>query len=158
MNSGKELNGKRRMKYRKAIFIITYAKTKKGVEYLLLKRMLHWSGWEFPKGAIKFLETKRATVKRELFEETGLTPVKIKRFDYSGRYDYDKIFPDRPKIQGQTFYLYAVEVNKEEVRVDKLEHSDHKWVSFARALKMLKFSNQKKSLKIINDWLKEKSH
>jgi 8-oxo-dGTP pyrophosphatase MutT (NUDIX family) len=146
------------VKYRKAIFIVTYAKTKKGVEYLLLKRMLHWTGWEFPKGAIKFLETKHATVKRELFEETGLKPLKIKKFDYSGKYNYNKIFSDRPKIQGQSFSLYAAEVKKEEVRPDKLEHSDYKWASFGKALKMLKFSDQEKSLKIVNNWLKEKSH
>lgn len=146
------------MRYRKAIFIVTYARTKKVIEYLILKRKLHWKGWEFPKGAIKFFETKRLAVGRELFEETGLTPLKIKKFNYSGTYDYNKIFPDRPRIKGQSFSLYAIETKKAEVRLGKLEHSDYKWVSFGKALKMLKFSNQKKSLKIVNEWLKEKSH
>ena len=146
------------MRYKKAIFIVTYARTKKGIDYLLLKRKLHWKGWEFPKGAIKFFETKHATVKRELFEETGLTPLKVKKFNYSGRYDYNKIFPDRLGIKGQSFSLYAIEIKKEKVRLDRLEHSDYKWVGFGKALKMLKFSNQKKSLEIVNKWLKEKSH
>lgn len=145
------------MKYKKAIFILTYAKTKKGTEYLILKRKLHWRGWEFPKGVIKFFETKRDAVERELLEETGLTPLRIKRFHYSGRYDYKKMLPDRPGIKGQTFSLYAVEIKKEKIRLDKLEHSDYKWVSFKKAIKMLKWSNQKKSLEIVNKWLKEKS-
>ena len=38
-------------KYRKGIFFVVYAKTKKGIKYLVLKRKLHWSGWEFPKTA-----------------------------------------------------------------------------------------------------------
>ena len=146
------------MKYRKAIFIVTYALTKKRIDYLLLKRKLHWRGWEFPKGAIKFFETKNSAVRRELFEETGLVPLKIKRFDYSGKYNYHKIFSDRPRIQGQSFSLYAVEVKKAKVWLDEIEHSNYKWMGFEKALKMLRFSNQKKSLKIVNDWLKEKSH
>ncbi len=148
-------------KYRRAVFIVAYAKTKKGIEYLLLRRKLHWKGWEFPKGAIKLLETKKKAVKRELKEETGLNLIKIKKFDYSGKYDYHKMFSDRKSIVGQTFMLYSAEVkkpSKKEVKIDKLEHSDYKWVSFSRAIKMLKWPNQKKSLKIVNKWLKEKSH
>lgn len=67
------------------------------------------------------------------------------------------MLPDRPGIKGQTFSLYAVEIKKEKIRLDKLEHSDYKWVSFKKAIKMLKWSNQKKSLEIVNKWLKEKS-
>ncbi len=145
-------------KYRKAVFIVAYAKTKKGIEYLLLRRKLHWKGWEFSKGAIKFSEEKKKAVKRELKEETGLEPIKIKKFYYSGKYDYHKAFPDRRGIKGQTFMLYSAEVKKEKVKLDEIEHSGYKWIGFGKALKMLKFQNQKKSLKIVNKWLKEKSH
>jgi DNA polymerase len=148
-------------KYRKAVFILTYARTKKGIEYLLLKRKLHWKGWEFPKGAINKFETKRRAVRRELFEETGLKPLRIKRFDFSGKYNYSKILKDRVKFKGQTFILYAAEVKKPEKRkisVDVKEHSDYKWVSYNKALKMLKWPNQKKSLKMVHKWLKEKSY
>jgi len=146
------------MKYRKAIFILVYSRTKKGIEYLILKRKLHWKGWEFPKGGMKFFETKSAAVKRELFEETGLKPLKIKRFDFSGKYNYDKKYPDRKGFDGQTFSLYAVKVKKEKIIVDEYEHSNYKWVGFEKASKVLRWSNQKKALKIIHKNLKEKSH
>lgn len=145
-------------KYRKAVFIVVYAKEKNKIYYLILKRKLHWKGWEFPKGAMRSFEAKKRTVKRELKEETGLEPIEIKKFDYSGRYPYNKIYPDRKGIIGQTFMLYCAKVKKAKIRLDKLEHSGYKWVSFSRAIKMLKFPNQKKSLKIVNRWLKEKSH
>jgi len=45
-------------KYRKAVFVLLYSKTKKWIEYLLLKRKLHWKGWEFPKGKIEPGEKK----------------------------------------------------------------------------------------------------
>ena len=39
--------------YRKSVFIVVYRKTEKGILYLILKRKLHWVGWEFPKGGIE---------------------------------------------------------------------------------------------------------
>lgn len=142
------------MKYRRAVFIVTYARTKKGIEYLILKRKLHWKGWEFPKGAVNFLEKKKSAVKREIKEETGLTPLKIKKRNFSGKYKYDKIYSDRPKFQGQSFQLYSAEVKKEKIKLDNLEHSDYKWVSFEEALKKLTWPNQKKSLRIVNFWIR----
>lgn len=142
-----------KLKYRKAVFILPYAKTKKGIEYLLLRRKLHWKGWEFSKGKIEPKEKKIKTAKRELKEETGHKLLRIKKFNFSGKYDYNKIFSDRPGFKGQTFSLYAAQVKKGRVSLDKKEHNGFKWVSFSRALKMLRFPNQKKSLRIVNSWL-----
>lgn len=144
------------MKYRKAVFILGYAKTKRGIEYILLKRKLHWKGWEFPKGKIEKGELKLDTAKRELKEETGLSPVngRVKKFNFSGKYKYKKILPDRPDYIGQTFSLYAAEVKKGgKITLDPKEHNGHEWVNFSKAVKMVKFPNQKKSLKIVNSWL-----
>jgi len=117
-------------KYRRAVFIVAYSKTKKNIKYLILKRKLHWKGWEFPKGGRNFLETRRKTVKREVKEETGLTPIKIKRFNVSGKFKYNKKFPDRKGFIGQSYSLYAVEIPRKKIKLDKLEHSDYKWVDF----------------------------
>ena len=142
-------------KYRKAVFVVGYAKKGEKIEYILLKRKLHWKGWEFPKGMIEKEENKVRTARRELKEETGLKLVdgNIKKFNFSGRYRYPKMLPDRPGMVGQTFALYAAEVRKGKISLDPKEHSGHKWASFKQALKMLKFPNQKKSLKMVNDWL-----
>ena len=144
------------LRYRKAVFILPYTKTKKGIEYLLLKRKLHWKGWEFSKGKIEPGEKKKNTAKRELLEETGHKALKgkIKKFPYSGKYRYHKKLSDRPNFIGQTFSLYAAQVKKGRVSLDPKEHSGFKWVVYKPALKMLKFPNQKKSLKIVNSWLK----
>lgn len=168
-----------KLKYRKAVFIVAYArqkvksskrgrfkakplatsskrgqsKTKKGIEYLILKRKLHWKGWEFPKGKIEEGESKINTAKRELKEETGHSFLRIKKFNFSGKYNYDKVLPDRPGIKGQTFSLYAAQIKKGKVSLDKKEHNGYKWVNFKKALRMLKWPNQKKSLRIVNSWL-----
>ncbi|MEX2017463.1 MAG: NUDIX domain-containing protein [Candidatus Pacearchaeota archaeon] len=143
----------RNSKYRKAVFVLAYSLESKSPQYILLKRKLHWKGWEFPKGKIEKGENKIQTARRELREETGHKTLKIKKFNYSGRYKYHKLLPDRPRIIGQTFALYAAEVKKGKASLDPKEHSGHKWVDFKTALKMLKWPNQKKSLRMVNEWL-----
>ncbi len=140
-------------KYRKAVFIVTYARTKEGIEYLLLKRKLHWKGWEFPKGGIKQRESERKAVKREVEEETGLKAFNIKKYNLKGKYKYDKVYADRKGIMGQTWELYSVEVKKPakgKIKFDKLEHSDYKWLDFKKAIRKLTWPNQKKCLKIVD--------
>ena len=58
--------------FRKGVFIVVYTNDKGKIKYLLLKRKLHWKGWEFPKGGIKKGEGILKAVKRELKEEAGL--------------------------------------------------------------------------------------
>lgn len=143
-------------KYRKAVFIVVYSVLKGKPKYLLLKRKLHWTGWEFPKGGVEKFELKKMAVKREVFEETGLVPIKIKKHNFSGKYKYPKILEDRPGVVGQTFFLYSVEVEKGKVKIDKKEHSSHKWLSYIEAKKRLTYDNQKEALKIVDNWLGER--
>jgi bis(5'-nucleosidyl)-tetraphosphatase len=144
----------KRGKYRKAVFALTYAKQEGEICYLILKRKKHWIGWEFPKGGIEKFETKRMTAKREVKEETGLEILKIKKFHIKGLYNYNKELKDRPGKIGQTYHLFAVEVKRGKVSIDKKEHSGSKWVGFKEAEKKLSWPNQKKCLKIVNAWLK----
>lgn len=141
------------MEYRRAVFVLPYTKTESGIQYLLLKRKKHWHGWEFSKGGIEKRETKEQTARRELHEETGRRALKIKHFPYSGEYKYNRLFSTRPGMIGQSFTLFAAEIKKGKVKLDRKEHSGHKWVAFSNALKMLKWADQRKSLRIVNSWL-----
>jgi len=144
-------------KWRHAIFAVVYSVNEKNkVEYLVLKRKKHWIGWEFPKGKIEFLETRRMAVRREVREETGLNILKIKKFDVKGLYKYKKKMNDRKGYIGQTYHLFAVQVEKNNVKIDEREHSEFKWEKFDDAEKKLTWKNQKKCLKIVNYWLNKK--
>ncbi|MGC9309606.1 MAG: NUDIX hydrolase, partial [Candidatus Nanoarchaeia archaeon] len=81
---------KSKVRYRRAVFIVVYRKTLLGVRYLLLKRKLHWTGWEFPKGGLDKNEKYEKAVKREVKEETGKVPINVKKFKQEGRYAYPK--------------------------------------------------------------------
>jgi len=141
------------MTLRKAVFVVIYSKNKK-IKYLIFKRKLHWKGWEFTKGGLEKGEKELNAVKREVFEESGLHPVKIKRFDISGKYNYETDLKDREGITGQTYNLYSAKIEKAKIKIDKREHSRYKWMGFKKAMKKLTWPNQKECLRIVNDWLK----
>lgn len=145
-------------KLRPSVFIVTYYLDKNNSPfYILQKRKKHWKGWEFPKGGIERLETKRQTVKRELKEETGLNPIKITNHHKKGVWFYDKELKDRPGIKGQTWHLFSVEVKKSKLGLDKREHYIQKWVSYPQALKLLTHKNQKECLKLVHNWIKNQN-
>lgn len=145
------------MIYRKAVFIVTYKKEKNKILYFLLKRKLHWTGWEFPKGGIERKEDTKNAVARELKEETGQSPFKIKSYNVSGKYKYNKIYADRKGFFGQSFKLFSAEVKpKQKIILDKKEHSDYQWLDYDKAWSKLKWPNQRKSLMIVNKDLMKK--
>ncbi|MEK6820150.1 MAG: NUDIX domain-containing protein, partial [Nanoarchaeota archaeon] len=109
------------MRYRKGVFMVVYAKKGEKIEYLLLERILHWIGWEFPKAGLEKGENDERAVVRELKEETGLKAKKILDLKVDGKFDYGRELPDRKGIKGQTFKLYAVEVKKRKVKIDRSE-------------------------------------
>jgi 8-oxo-dGTP pyrophosphatase MutT (NUDIX family) len=141
---------------RKAVFVVVYSRENKKIEYLLLKRKLHWSGEEFPKGGVKKFEFKRCAVRREVKEETGLKPLKIESYNVIGQYDYGEEYSDRKKYFGQNFSLYSAEVKKGRVVLDEREHEGHEWLSFEKAIKRLKWPNQRECLAFVNKILLEK--
>jgi len=141
-----------KQKYRKAVFVVVYRKQRKGnkISYLILKRKLHWKGWEFSKGGIKNKENLSQAVIREVKEETGQKPIRIKRFKEKGRYEYQKGWLGHPGYFGQTYVLFSAEIKNKKIKIDKKEHSGYKWLEFNRARRILQFQNQKKCLNIVN--------
>ena len=49
-----------------------------------------------------------------------------------------------------------VEKGDGKLKLDPIEHNGHKWASFNEAIKILTWPNQKKCMKIVNDWLIKK--
>ena len=133
-----------------------YKKEKNKIKYLLLKRKLHWKGWEFVKGGKEKNETDKQAILRELREETGLKSIKITSYKLKGKYNYNKKLADRKNYSGQTFKLYSAEVKKGKVKIDKLEHENYKWVTFSSAIKLLTWQNQRKCLRVADEKIKEK--
>jgi 8-oxo-dGTP pyrophosphatase MutT (NUDIX family) len=143
-----------KLSYRKAIFIVTYRVKGDKIYYLILKRKLHWRGYEFPKGGVENKENFLQAAKREIFEETGQVPSRIKKFKIHGKYKYPKILDDRPSHIGQTYSLFAAQISRKNIKFDKREHSSYKWLEFPSASKLLTWPDQKKCLRIVDIFLK----
>ena len=143
-------------KYRPGIFIVTYKIVKDEIKFLILKRKLHWKGYEFPKGGIEIKEPIKKTLIRELKEENGLEKIKKVNHRIKWKYLYDKKYSDRPKIKGQTLKLFSVQVENKKVKIDKNEHSSYEWLSFKEALRKLTYPNQKDCLVKVHDYLIKK--
>jgi len=146
--------------YRPGIFIVAYRKNKGKIEYIILKRKMHWTGWEFPKGGLEGIFKNiliKKNIIREIKEETNLEiiPGTIKDHKISGKYKYSKIFPDRPGVIGQTYKLFSCEVrgNPSTSKNKDKEHSEFKWLDFNYAIKKLTYPNQRKSLRIVHKYL-----
>ncbi len=146
-------------RYRPSVFIVVYTKIKGKIQYLILKRKLHWHGWEFPKGGIKLFETHRHAVIRELQEETGLRPLGIIDLHKFGKYRYPQKVSDRPGYIGQSYHLFAVHVSKGQVTLDTREHDGFQWMTYPAVRRMLTWTDQQKAISIAHAFLsKDQTH
>jgi bis(5'-nucleosidyl)-tetraphosphatase len=99
--------------------------------------------WDFPKGHIEKGENLEDTVKREIFEETGLKDLKIlPGFKETIKYFFR--FQGKNVLKFVTFLL--AETTEKEVQISS-EHRGYEWLTFEKALKRLTFENAKEILK-----------
>lgn len=102
--------------------------------------------WGFPKGHPESNETEKESAIRELFEETGISDIKILDIPIiKEEYDYNWGINEYHKTVG---YFLALAKN-EIVKIDPKEIKDYRWVTFNEALETLTYGNTK------NDVLKK---
>ncbi len=129
-----------------------------GEKFLLLHRKLNWSGWEFPKGHIEGGESIDDAIKRELFEETGLS-----KFSLIGHIDnvsyHDTARKKRTYVRN--FLLHVSSNNKVSFENQTMkkgeivaEHDAFKWCFPKEAVELLTHENMqqtmKKAIKMLN--------
>ena len=127
--------------------VILFNKTEE-IQFLVLK---YPSGhWDFVKGNIEEGEEEEETAKRELFEETGINNMNIKRgFNQKVEYNYYK---KNNKVHKIVSY-YLAETEQKEVKLS-FEHLDYKWVNYDDLMKLITFDNSKDILKKANELIR----
>lgn len=139
---------------------IVFREKNNNYEFLLLKRVLHKGGfWQPPCGRLeKEDKSKLATAYRELLEEANIPKEKILKiikdvhyFEIKKHYLTGKPIP---KIQE---HAYGFEVDSGiKVSIHRnpcQEHEKFEWVPFEKALKLLKWDNNKVALIKLNSLL-----
>ena len=134
--------------------IAYYNDNKSDWEFLLLKRNedipnQRYPGiWQGVTGKIESSELPYKAALRELEEETGLKAEKL--------WTIDKVntFYDAEENIMTLVPVFGVAVNSINILLSK-EHSEYKWCNIKETIKLLPWNQQKKSVQIFYDMLKE---
>jgi len=144
------------MPVEKSVGAVVFRREDNEIYYLLLyypsiSHRAKRNYWDFPKGHIEKGENILKTVRREVFEETGLKDIKlIKGFKQTIKYFF--------KVQGKTVFkiviFFLTETKTKSVKISS-EHMDFKWLPYEKAFKSLSFKNAKEILKKADGFLKQ---
>ena len=120
------------------------------VRFLLIKNKRS-ANWGFPKGHIEMNETKQETAYREVLEETGIHIQIIDGYESVSRY---KI---RDRIE-KTVSIFVGTTKDTSTVIQQSEIEDYIWLTFEKALQLLKFENDKNILKTAYAFLNENNY
>lgn len=136
--------------YESSCGAVVYRDIKGEVKFLLIKnkRSAHWG---FPKGHIEQGETKEETAYREVLEETGLHINIIDGFDCVSKY---KI---RDRIEKMvTIFVGTTKDTSTVIQQEEIE--DYIWLTYDKAMNLLKFENDKNILRSAYSFLNEHNY
>jgi 8-oxo-dGTP pyrophosphatase MutT (NUDIX family) len=123
----------------------------KGIEFLLL----HYGAghWDFPKGGVEEGETEQDTMRREVFEETGIKDISVL---VGFREQINYFYKRAEGLVSKEVIFFLAETRSKIVKIS-FEHDDFKWLPYGEAYKILTFDNSKKLLKKSDEFLKKYS-
>lgn len=122
-------------------------------KFLMLKRAvnasLHPGIWQTITATSEENETTKATLYRELAEETGLKHARVfivPRVNcyYMEPLDVISLSP-----------VFLAEVERMDIKISE-EHDDFRWVSFDEAVELIHWEDQVESLKVIDSYINDK--
>lgn len=128
--------------------VVIFRRTDSDVLYLILK--YGWGHWGFVKGHIERGEKEIDTIKREAFEEAGITDLKFV-FGFREKIEYDYFF--KREKRHKIVYYYLAETSQGHVRLS-YEHKDYAWLPYEEALRRITYESDRNILRKAHKYLK----
>jgi dATP pyrophosphohydrolase len=137
--------------YRHPIQVLVYCFRRKSsrVEYLMLRRTAEYDGfWQGVTGAPEGEETILEGAMRELSEETSLFPARLYQVDFSYTFPVkdEWKWAYHPDVKLIDECVFLAEITDDADPVLSFEHDSYEWASFARAMELLKWPNNRDAL------------
>ncbi len=109
--------------------------------------------WSFPKGHPEVGETEIETAERELYEETGIRPLKIITDTYFiEKYSWN----DHGTMVDKTVKFFPCFCENLEIKIDGKEITDAKWLTYENALEKITYKETRQILEDSRNWLLSK--
>lgn len=139
------------------VLIFQFYKEKNKYLYAIFKRR-DFKFWQGISGGLENNETPLKAAKRETFEETKIKPrAKFIKLDSKTSIPIENIGKHKWKkdIYIATEFSFGVEVKTKEIKLSE-EHAEMAWVTFKKAIKLLKYDSNKTALWELNRRLTKK--
>jgi len=126
----------------RSVQIVIFTETEKGRDYLLLRRVQSHGGfWQSVTGSLEANETHLDAAVREVYEETGYRPLASDLIEL-GLVNVFEIAPlwrakYAPGVTHNEEVCFALEVARQDVVIDRIEHDTFAWVDYDTALTMI---------------------
>ncbi len=136
--------------YESSCGAVVFRDIKGEIRYLLIKnkRSAHWG---FPKGHIEFGESKQETAIREVLEETGIHIKLIDGFECVSKYKIQNKIEKNVSIFVGTTHDTSTAIQTEEIE-------DYIWLTYDRAMSLLKFENDKNIITSAHEFLDQNNY
>ena len=120
---------------------VSFTRDEDKILFLLVKKA---NGWRIPKGGVEKGEDFPETIVRELWEEVGIEEDRIVVLEKFNEYMYEDV---RAEILHNPHVFLVYIRGKPEPKPDYEEISAAKWVDFKTAQRMLRFREERETLK-----------
>lgn len=134
----------------RSIQVVVFAEALGKRHYLLLKRVSTRAGfWQPVTGSLEEGETHKQAATREVLEETGINSREDELIELGVINTFEIAAEWRakyaPGVTHNEEVCFALKVDECEVRVDRLEHDAHTWVTYEQAMEMLYWESNKRA-------------
>lgn len=156
--SSGEMNSILPFAFEKLCGAVTFCKINGIVKYILIKNLSGHIG--FPKGHSENGESEYDTAKREIFEETGLSPEIYSKFKHSFGY----VAPGEIKTNDKRILLHKRAVyfvaqfpveDIENIKIQEEEVLNWWLVPYQDAIRLLNKNNDRRLLELANRWIEQ---